>query len=191
MLRKFRAILLGLIVVLLFLAMIPALTIQVHGASNTIVQVGTSSSGFPLGFDYQGKTAYADSRYWVFYSDGNNMLYTSSTNGVNWAGLTIVASAASGLFFSVWFSGSNIYYVRVDGATNEFWYNIGTLNSDGTITFGTEVGVGINGVGYGPTITTDTSGNIWIGVQEPFQNEAVFECSSSSRVPARQHPISL
>ena len=144
-------------------------------ASFSVNTVTGSNTPIPLGNDYQVQTGYASGRYWVFYTDGTNMYYTSSTIGASWSTGTQIAPASVGTDFSTWFAGSTLYYVRVDGTSSSFYYRYGTLTSAGTISWTiSETPETILGAGATPTITTDSSGNIWVYTKEG-STEGVYE----------------
>ncbi|MHB8702280.1 MAG: hypothetical protein ACYC7D_14855 [Nitrososphaerales archaeon] len=152
---------------------LPSFSVQ---ASQVVVNtVGNTTSFGALGTDYQVKTGYAASLYWVFYFDGTNIVYTSSNDGSIWASNNVVTSVASGQDFSAWFSGSTLYYVRVDESTHSFWYRYGTLMSSGSVSWSIpETSVSIQGAGFKPTITVDSNGNVWVAVQEGLGNEGIY-----------------
>jgi len=95
--------------------------------------VASTSASYPTGSSHQRKCFYANGRYWVFYSDGTNMVYKSSTDGASWSDPTSEVAADQGDRFSVWFDGTYVHYVTNCPAARK--YRRGTPNSDGTITW--------------------------------------------------------
>jgi hypothetical protein len=128
--------------------------------------VGTSTSSAATSFPFQRKSFYANGRFWVFYSDGTNMVYRTSTDGSTWSAATTVRAAASGTDFSIWFDGTYLHYAYA--AATSIYYRRGTPNSDGTITWSADeqrVSTTYNGVYY-PMISVDSNGYVWVGYNE-------------------------
>jgi len=105
---------------------------------NTLGTTGTSTTSQAVQYLYQRKSFHANGRFWVFYSDGANLVYRSSTDGLSWGGTTIVRASFMGYYFSVWFDGTYVHYVCGRGIAGEaLLYRRGTPNTDGTITWST------------------------------------------------------
>jgi hypothetical protein len=128
--------------------------------------VGTSTSATAVSNPYQRKGFYANGRFWVFYSDGTNMVYSTSLDGVVWTTPTIIKSSVmSGSDFSVWFDGIYLHYAYASGY---IYYRRGTPNSDGTITWSAAeqtISTTFNGAAF-PTISVDSNGYVWIGYMD-------------------------
>lgn len=60
------------------------------------------------------KTAFVNERYWVFYSDGTNIVYRSSQDAGSWSSATTVTASTSGDYFSIGVYSNNIHYVLFD-----------------------------------------------------------------------------
>jgi hypothetical protein len=100
--------------------------------------VGTGSAYYPTSYPFQRKTFYANGRFWVFYSDGTNIVYKTSTDGMTWSEATTVRAGAYGYYFSVWFDGTYVHYAVGRSSVGEaLFYRRGTPNADGTITWST------------------------------------------------------
>jgi len=79
----------------------------------------------------QRKTFYAKELFWVFYSDGANLVYKTSADGIDWSSKVTVAPCKTGEQFSVWYNGSHVAYTRKYGTS--IYYRLGIPQSNGTI----------------------------------------------------------
>jgi hypothetical protein len=130
--------------------------------------VGTSTDNWAVSFTFQRKAFYANGRFWVFYSNGTNMVYRTSTDGLTWSDAITIGACIEGAFFSVWFDGTYVHYARY--YSNDLFYRRGIPNSDGTIDWG---GVAEQTVYDGtltsyydtPSIAVDSGGHAWIGAR--------------------------
>jgi hypothetical protein len=128
--------------------------------------VGTSGAVLAVGYPFQRKSFYANGRFWVFYSDGTNMVYRTSTDGSTWSSGTAVRAASSGYTFSIWFDGTYLHYAY--GTYSPIYYRRGLPNSDGTITWSAAeqtVSTTYNSANY-PFVSVDSNGYVWIGYRE-------------------------
>jgi hypothetical protein len=138
--------------------------LQIEEVYPSVVGTGTSDSA--TYHPFQRKSFYANGRFWVFYSDGTNMVYRTSTDGQTWSSATTVRSADCGYRFSVWFDGTYLHYAYA--SLTSIYYRRGTPNSDGTITWSASeqtVSTTYNRVYY-PMVSVDSSGYVWIGYQD-------------------------
>jgi len=125
--------------------------------------VGTSTTSDATTFPNQRKSFYASGRFWVFYSDGTNMVYRTSTDGSTWSAATTVRAASYGYYFSVWFDGTYLHYAYA--YNSPIYYRRGTPNSDGTITWSAAeqtVSTTYSKVIY-PMVSVDSNGYVWVG----------------------------
>ena len=131
--------------------------------------VVTSSAGVDASAaTSQTKLFYVNSGYLAFFSDGTNMLCSSSTNGSSWSSPTTIRAATHGDYFTVALSGSTIAYAYAGGSTTSFAYRYGTVPSPATcsITWGisettqatTNSNAGI------PTAALDSNADLWVSV---------------------------
>jgi hypothetical protein len=130
--------------------------------------VGTSTSGLGVSYPFQRKSFYANGRFWVFYSDGTNMVYCTSTDGSTWTSPTTVRTATFGYMFSIWFDGTYLHYAY--GSGGSLYYRRGTPNSDGTITWSAAeqtVSTTYNYTTY-PMVSVDSNGYVWIGYYDRY-----------------------
>jgi len=124
---------------------------------------GTSSSGSAIWYPFQRKCFYANGRFWVFYFDGTNMVYRTSTDGSTWSSATTVRAAVGGQQFSVWFDGTYLHYAYAWASS--ICYRRGTPNSDGTITWSAveqTVSTTYNSAKM-VMVSVDSNGYVWIG----------------------------
>lgn len=164
------------------------------------VGTSTSSGALPLPSE-QRYVLYANTRRWVFWCDGTNIVWSSSTNGTSWATKTTVRACTYD--FSVATDGDSnghhVYYLATiaGGAAHSYlMYRRGTLNSDGTITWtaveqtiltysGTTCDpTVINGQIYYITranIFTTSNGTVWVSfsVEHYSQNKGT-SCSNGA-----------
>jgi hypothetical protein len=128
--------------------------------------VGTSTSSYATRYPFQRKSFYANGRFWVFYSDGTNMVYRTSTDGSTWTSATAVRTASFGNGFSIWFDGTYLHYAYAFGT--QIYYRRGAPNSDGSITWSAAeqtVSTTYNNAYY-PMVSVDSNGYVWIGYME-------------------------
>jgi hypothetical protein len=128
--------------------------------------VGTSTTIDATTYPFQRKSFYTAGRFWVFYTNGSYMVYSTSTDGSTWASPTTIRTAAYGYTFSVWFDGTYLHYAYASASS--IYYRRGTPNSDGTITWSADeqtVSTTYNSASY-PMISVDTNGYVWIGYND-------------------------
>jgi hypothetical protein len=147
------------------------------GDSFTIdpVTITTSTSSSSTMYSYQTHVCAASRRTWVFYFTGSTYDYVSSITGLtgNWSSPTSIPTSggllAGGMGMAC--SGSTVYRGVVSGPSGYgWWFDSGTLNTDGTISWGNEVQVSptgqytLNNMVGGPSVSVDSKGGIWVGV---------------------------
>lgn len=136
--------------------------------------VGTSSSSQPLNDSFQRKMFYANNRFWIFHSDGTNMVYRTSTDGSTWSSSTTVKTSTTvGFLFSIWFNPNNvkISYVYAYNSLNQpLLFRRGTPNSNGTITWDaseqTVKTANASRYYYSPFVSADSSNYDWIAYSD-------------------------
>jgi trimeric autotransporter adhesin len=141
-----------------------------HAASESTV--GSTTDAYGLGYAADGHTCGTNGRFWVFYNDGTNWGWKSSTDGVNWSAETTFASAIpkpptqiSDISFTC--VGDTVYYAggSVSSSDNHFYFNSGTLNPGGTISWNTETSQATQGYDVRfPSIALDSNGNVWVAL---------------------------
>jgi len=129
--------------------------------------VGISADYNATRHPFQRKSFYAAGRFWVFYSDGTNMVYRTSTDGITWAGPTTIRTCASGRYFSIWFDETFLHYAYSTGINAPLYYRRGTPESDGTITWSAVEQTAVAAVAFitytHPFVSVDSDGHAWIG----------------------------
>jgi len=129
------------------------------------VTIGTSTTTYATLRGFQRKCFYANGRFWVFYSDGTNIVYYTSTDGINWTvgGSSPIRADNVGYRFSVWFDGTYMHYAYTD--TTNLYYRRGTPNADGSITWSAPeqtVSTSPADSPWDPMISVDSDGYAWI-----------------------------
>jgi len=125
--------------------------------------VGTSTTVYAINWSYQRKSFYANGRFWVFYCDGTNMVYKTSTDGSTWSSATTVRADTDAGLFTIWFDGTYLHYAYA--SSSPIYYRRGTPNSDGTITWSAAeqtVSTTYNQASS-PMVSVDSNGYVWIG----------------------------
>jgi len=158
---KIKTLSLGLLIVSLILI----LQIQEVKANPSLV--GTSTNNAATYRSFQRKGFFANGRFWVFYVEGSNMVYRTSTDGVTWSSSNTIKSTNCGDEFSIWFNGTYVHYAHTPPASGSgLFYRRGTPNSNGTITWSANeqtVIAGVSGVTlYYPFVSVDSSNYPWI-----------------------------
>jgi hypothetical protein len=149
-----------------------------------MVTVGTSNDYNCTAVATMRKCFYAAGRFWVFYSDGVNLVYVSSADGLNWTSPVSVGACSVGYRGSVWFDGTYFHYTRY--APYNTYYRRGKPNFDGSISWSASEQVVYEGsatpdVYLIPTVAVDDKGYPWIGVQHQLGAVRVPKVVKSSR----------
>jgi len=128
--------------------------------------VAESAYWYPTTWDQQRKTCFSDGLYWLFYSDGKDLVYVSSTDGVTWSAPSVVRPSVAGLQESIWCDSSDhVYYAYADASSYSFLYRYGTLNADGTVTWLIPEGsVTAGGYSRWPYISATSPSDVWVSV---------------------------
>lgn len=138
--------------------------------------VDNSTSSAALTAPTQRKLFYAADRFWVFYSDGGELVYKSSSDGLAWSDRSEPLGASSdGNGISVHFDGTYVHYARTTSANDEpLYYRRGTPGADGTIAWSEAEQIAIaavKGVRYlHPSVSADSSGHALISYHHEKQN---------------------
>jgi len=146
--------------------------------------VGTSTSTTPVIYGFQKKCFYANGRWWVFYYDGTNFGWRTSTDGSSWSSFSNYG-AYPPQRFDIWYDEANnkICLARCGGSSGSVYYRQGTANSDGTITWDSnEVTVNSDASTYGVRVCKDSNGYPWISyLSAPTPNyEKVVKANTTS-----------
>jgi len=139
-------------------------------------------TSYATAYSHQRKIFYANGRFWVFYSDGTNIVFRTSKDGTTWSSASTVRACTAGDQFSVFFDGTYFHYAYTAQTANvPIYYRRGTPNSDGTVTWSaaeqTAVAAGGTDIGYyAPSIMVATDGRAWIGYRR-------YDSSAGTRYP--------
>jgi len=129
----------------------------------------------------QRKLFYAAGRFWILYSDGTELVYKSSPDGLSWSARSASLGAlGSGDGLSIHFDGTYVHYARSTGTNGEpLYYRRGVPIADGTIEWsaGEQVAVaGVTGVHYvHPSVSADSSGHALVSYHYEKQNNKAGE----------------
>jgi hypothetical protein len=150
--------------------------------------VNTTSQADATENPHERKCFYIAGRFWVFYSDGTNVVYSTSTDGVSW---TVGASSpirnSSDGYDSTWFyDGTYLHYAVARGGANLF-YRRGYPNSNGSISWsaaeqtaksgGTSVdalGLCVDSNGYPWISYVDTAATTYPWVTKSSKNDGTW-----------------
>src|SRR5437867_3475724 len=104
----------------------------------------TTTSGGVFTPTQRKATSLLNGRFWMFYNDGTNLVWRTSTDGQTWTSTTTLRSSSSlcgaannaAFCLSLTFDySSNKVYYQVMTTLGVMKYRAGTANSDGTITW--------------------------------------------------------
>ena len=148
----------------------PIIYFAINKANIDPSTVGTSTISTATQYSTQRKSFHANGRFWVFYSDGTNMVCRNSTDGTTWSNAVTIRACTAGVQFSLYFDGTYFHYVYC--TTSSLYYRRGTPNSGGTITWSAaEQTVSTTlSCTQCPSIAVDSSGYIWISYIENWQS---------------------
>ncbi|GAG82493.1 unnamed protein product, partial [marine sediment metagenome] len=141
----------------------------IFNASHSPVVVNYTTEAFCTRMPIQRNIHYGAGRFWVFFVNGSagNRSYSSSADGVTWDSPTNIRNSRGGAEFSTWVSGTDIHYVYAYGT--DFGgitpkYRMGTLNTNGTITWVApeQTIIADYNTAYDTTICVDSNGYPWV-----------------------------
>ncbi|MGI0070172.1 MAG: hypothetical protein ACREAN_07965, partial [Nitrosopumilaceae archaeon] len=119
------------------------------------------------------KAFYAQGLWWVVYTDGVNMVYSTSSTGLTWSSpILFLSGANNGRDLSVYATDQYVYYVTP--TSKGFGYRYGLLSPKGTIFWSTSQIPQSTKYpnGHIPTVTLDSLGNIWVALRT--SNSSVY-----------------
>jgi fibronectin type III domain protein len=106
------------------------------------------------------KTFISNGRFWTIYSDGSNMVYSSSTDGFVWTSPTIIRyGILHGSWFGIYFNGTHFAYASA--ASTPIFFRMGKPLSNGTISWVAPEQSFASG--SSPSISFDSNGYVWVG----------------------------
>lgn len=128
--------------------------------------VGTTTSQYGTAYNFNRRSFFANTRYWVFWFDGTNGVFSSSIDGITWEASTSIGASGDGSDVVAHFDGTYVHYVR--SKTYVTYYRRGTPNSNGTITWSADEQTiftgNVNDYYFIPVIVVDSGGHAWIGI---------------------------
>ena len=126
--------------------------------------IGTSASFYAV-YCAGRKILYFKGVWWAFYSDNTNMVYKTSSDGINWsASSTLRAGVTRGYYMSITWDGT--YLHSAFAAVSALYYRAATVANDLTLSWvAAEVQINTDGnvVAYPSGMTVDSTGHVWIG----------------------------
>jgi len=134
---------------------------ETHATSST---VGTSTTSSVFKYSFQRHGFYANGLFWIFYSDGTNLVYRTTRDGGSWSAARTIRSSNLGYLDPIWFDGKHAHRVHTCDTTGfTVTYQRGTPNSDSSITWSPlQIILPAGGTYYPAFITVDTGGYPWI-----------------------------
>lgn len=157
------------IVVLLVLCFTLALPLffQIPSVQATPASTVASGANLDTKFGHQRKNFYADGYHFQFYSDGTNIYYKSSSDGITWGSQQTVRGGTAHQCCIFW-DGSYVYLiVSVTASPAHILYYRRGMASGGTISWDTEYSFHPRGISGGmafyPSLVADSSGRPFIG----------------------------
>jgi hypothetical protein len=156
-----------LVLVFLLAFSLAPLILVVH-APEAETHVGDTTTNYATSYNFQRKGFYAEGLYWVFYCNGSDLVYKTSSDGSTWSSLTLIRENVTGGFqFSIAYNGTVMGYALADGVNwHSIYYRAGTPQSDGSINWlaaEQNVGAGILNYYYEyPVLAYENGGYPWI-----------------------------
>jgi len=100
------------------------------------VTVGASTTVNAIRYGSQRSNFHAQGLFWQLYSNGVNLVYRTSPDGLAWGAETIVRACTDGGLFCVFSNGVRADYVYASGVVGgALMYRGGALNTNGIITW--------------------------------------------------------
>lgn len=132
----------------------------------TIISTVDANSSEYLAHPWQRQIVFANGLYWIFYNDVDyKICYRTSSDGTTWSAKILVTDVYYN--FSIFLKPSTTTIHLVYSKTySALYYKQGTLNANGTISWGNQqtVKAAVTNVSFQhPTVTTDSFGYPWVG----------------------------
>ena len=135
-----------------------------NGSSPLLATVDYSTTYSTISTLYQRQTFFANNNYWLFYSNGNNLFCTSSSDGLNWHIPTKVTSGLSASAMSIWYENDTVHYANAGGPGSPVVYRKGQIVGN-EIMWDDEqvVAQAVTTIErYNAYVTVDSSGRPWV-----------------------------
>jgi len=82
-------------------------------APDTVASITTDNG---VGYPFQRKVCFAETRWWVAYDNGTDLVVKSSTDGDTWSAATVlVAGEDNSTSLSMWYDSDNICFAYASG----------------------------------------------------------------------------
>jgi hypothetical protein len=125
---------------------------------------------------------YANGLFWVFFFDGTNLVYATSSNGSSWSVASIARSGIDdGRSFDIYFDGTYVHYVYDNftngGAGNAIttYYRRGTPASNGSISWSQSEQTVISNTALNwAMLAVDSNGYPWIAYATTGNSETGY-----------------
>ena len=126
--------------------------------------VGTSTQPWATGNPYQHRIFYYNSLYWLFYSDGTNYVWRTSSDGTTWGDSNTYSSSYITPYNCMWWDDANskACFARTNGGSANIYYRQGTLNADSSISWdSSEVQISTS-ASWEISLCKDSNGYPWV-----------------------------
>ena len=160
--KKNRLILLSVAIIAVVSILLVFQLTRENGSSLLAIDYSTTYS--TISTIYQRQTFYANGNYWLFYSNGTNLFYTSSSDDLLWRTPKNVTRGLSASAMSIWYENGNVHYANAGGPGSPVVYRKGQIVENEIVWSGEQtVTQAIPTVeNYNAYVTVDSSGRPWI-----------------------------
>jgi hypothetical protein len=173
--------------------------------NKSIVGTTPNSAGWAVNYPFQRKVFYMDGLFWVFYENGGQFVYKTSSDGLSWSSASFLRSDSGyiGHRMGLWFDGAYLHYAFCGAGeqVNSVYYCRLTPNANGTLVSSGEQAIYTSTYpqfAWYPSIIVDSNGCPWVSfalIDRPANaSYAVVMKSSSSNgvwVTATGFPYTL
>jgi hypothetical protein len=163
-----------------------------NGPNKTLATIDYSNTYATVSTLFQRKTFLYNGTYWLFYCNGTNLFYTSSTDSLNWRTPTKIGPGLSASDISVWFENGDVHLASAGGLDVPVFYRVGEIAGENILwsdaktiapaTPTTEY--------YNAYVTADRSGRPWaslIASESDFPNSWFTVQVTRADSPNGQH----
>ena len=160
---------------------------------STVSIVGTSMYDKSTAHSFQRQVFYSKGRFWVFFSNGLYMAYSTSIDGITWTGWASVMHSQHGMAFSSYSNGSHVAIIGVkQSGTVLAYYRLGALNESGIIDWATPLQyIGGDSSLIKLDIALDSDGYPYVTYSRSYSYVTKSSMKNGSWTTASGYPISL